>query len=431
MTSEYTIIGGGIVGLVLALALHEHLNATSIHIYEKVASLHQDVGAGMGLYPNGNRVLRDINEELLQQVREAGHLYDYRRWDQHDGNEIITAEESALCRGEEELESIGIRRWRLQTVLYEAVLAKGIQVHFEKALSNLVERSDGLIDVVFQDRTTVTSNIVFGCDGSRSKTRSLMAPSTRLRYTGVTCLMGMAPVAPEKAGITFLSARTTKCHGVVFPTQSEEQCFQIHFPVDEENADPANWSLLSETVGQQECHRLSQMLHDDGWADRFVQLLEKATHAVRIGFCTLQPPLKHWTFGKGSNIVLVGDAAHPPVPYTGQGAQLGIEDVGTLTLLMKKLCLDSDGKLSREKFGRAMALYQQLRVPRIAEMLKLALDFGHMQQKRSESEAYDVVKQQLLRRDVFFHETMSSLLSGTTYNYKDEVDHVLETEQES
>jgi hypothetical protein len=98
---------------------------------------------------------------------------------------------------------------------------------------------------------------------------------------------------------------------------------------------------------------------------------------------------------------------------------------------MKKLCLDSDGKLSREKFGRAMALYQQLRVPRIAEMLKLALDFGHMQQKRSESEAYDVVKQQLLRRDVFFHETMSSLLPGTTYNYKDEVDHVLETEQES
>jgi 2-polyprenyl-6-methoxyphenol hydroxylase-like FAD-dependent oxidoreductase len=78
-SSDITIAGGGIVGLVLALALKKHLNII-VDIYEQAEAFHDDVGAGMGMYPNGLRVIRDVSPNLLQKIQEAGYAYQYRRW---------------------------------------------------------------------------------------------------------------------------------------------------------------------------------------------------------------------------------------------------------------------------------------------------------------------------------------------------------------
>lgn len=82
------IIGSGIVGLVLALKLQTQLGITA-EIYERQASplssSQEGGGAGLGLYPNGLRVLRDISPGLLQGVRGAGYPYQRRNWERHDG----------------------------------------------------------------------------------------------------------------------------------------------------------------------------------------------------------------------------------------------------------------------------------------------------------------------------------------------------------
>jgi hypothetical protein len=72
------ICGGGIVGLALALALKKQLGVTA-EVYEQADAFVDDVGAGMGMYPNGLRVLRDISPALLQAVRDVGLPYLYRR----------------------------------------------------------------------------------------------------------------------------------------------------------------------------------------------------------------------------------------------------------------------------------------------------------------------------------------------------------------
>lgn len=439
---DYTIIGGGIVGLVLALALHEtHRRASSngetttdqfvkIQVYDKIQEL-RPVGAGMGLYPNGNRVLRDLLPPgVFARIRAEGKPYHHRQWETHDGDQVIaTALESVLCDGEDDLASLGICRWRLHDVLFDAVKEVNIPVHFSKVLTHVEERADGLIHAVFQDGTAALSKLLLGCDGNKSAVRRLMAPQSHLVYTGVTCLMGIATNAEddpeEPSGITFPCSSTTKCHGVFFPTQSCEQCFQIHVPVPAEDADPTNWSVLSEALGPSECHSLAEKLKNDGWAERFVRPIEHAQQSVKVGFCTLEPPLTEWTFGLNRSIVLLGDAAHPPVPYTGQGAQIGLEDVGVLILLLNHHCLNSNGQLDTKYWSKAMEVYQSIRIPRSAEILKLSLDFGSMQQKRAESESYDRVKRQLMRRAVFFHETLPCLLPGATYDYKSEVERVL------
>jgi ribulose 1,5-bisphosphate synthetase/thiazole synthase len=75
-----TIVGAGIVGLVLALALDKHCGIKA-ELYEQAQAFHDDVGAGMGMYPNGLRVIRDISPELLQAIQEAGYAYVLRRYE--------------------------------------------------------------------------------------------------------------------------------------------------------------------------------------------------------------------------------------------------------------------------------------------------------------------------------------------------------------
>lgn len=73
------IAGGGIVGLVLAMAIKKQLGIIP-EIYEKASTFAIEAGAGLGMYPNGLRVLRDISPELLAAVRNAGHPFGTRHW---------------------------------------------------------------------------------------------------------------------------------------------------------------------------------------------------------------------------------------------------------------------------------------------------------------------------------------------------------------
>ena len=129
------IVGGGIVGLVLALAL-DKIGVTA-SVYEREPAFHDDVGAGQGMYSNGLRVIRDISPELLERIRQAGFPYVYRRWERHDGTVVAVANETVLSNDDDEIQSIGIRRWRLLKVLYETVVEAGIPVHFNKKLKHV------------------------------------------------------------------------------------------------------------------------------------------------------------------------------------------------------------------------------------------------------------------------------------------------------
>ena len=133
----------------------------------------------MGCYPNGLRVLRDISPELLQAVRNAGYPYEYRSWERHDGAKIAEAEEAVLSQGEDELGSIGIRRWKLQKVLYEHAQSMGITIHFSKATVSAEMIQDDLVRVHFGDGTSRLARLLFGCDGGKSAVRDGWLPMNR------------------------------------------------------------------------------------------------------------------------------------------------------------------------------------------------------------------------------------------------------------
>lgn len=183
------IAGGGIVGLTLAMAIKKQLNIVP-EVYEKTSTFATEAGAGLGMYPNGLRVLRDISPELVKAVRAAGYPYKKRCWERHDGTKIMDAEESILSEKDIELDSIGIRRSALQKALYNFAVFQGIKVNFRKPFQNAVEQEDGLIRVEFGDGTTRLTKVLLGADGALGKCRSIVcgADEPKLEYTGVTCL---------------------------------------------------------------------------------------------------------------------------------------------------------------------------------------------------------------------------------------------------
>jgi 2-polyprenyl-6-methoxyphenol hydroxylase-like FAD-dependent oxidoreductase len=380
--AKILIAGGGIIGLIFALALEKHTGIKP-ELYEQAHGFEPDVGAGMGLYANGLRVIRDIDPDLLQAIVKAGYPYLYRRWERHDGTSVAVAEENVLtvvtkeddggdgektiALGEEKeavsddgLQTIGIRRWKLQQILHQALQKAHIPVHFNKKVRTVRTPHNGMTEVVFTDGSQRQTELLVGADGGKSVVRSTMIQKLyeeggggggdsnkeqqmpNLDYTGVTCIMGVAEnINVSRRGISFPIAPTTRCHGCFYPTSETEQCFQFHFPLpvekkkkrhdDTDNGNTKStspplpqqqdscWGNLSQQVGQEECRKLAEILQQDGWdEEKFLKPLRNVTHAVRVGFVKLSPSLDKWSFHNAHGLprtVLVGDAAHPPVPY--------------------------------------------------------------------------------------------------------------------
>jgi 2-polyprenyl-6-methoxyphenol hydroxylase-like FAD-dependent oxidoreductase len=419
--ARIVIAGAGIAGLVLALAIDKQVGVKA-EVYEQAQAFTDGAGGAIGLYPNGLRVLRDTSPELLEAIRTAGYPYLYRRWMKHDGSEVACAKESVLS-DDEALQSIGIRRWKLQRALFDAAVAAGIKVEFAKHIASVARRDDGLVECTFHDGTTRVTELMFGADGVKSKVREAVVSQQNPEYTGVTCLMGAAKVKRPYRGICFPSSSTTKCHACYYPTADDEQIFQIYFP-SPENVE--TWGTLSPEEGKKECLELAEKLRADGWDDNFLQPLIEAEGVIRVGL-RARDPLDKWVDG---NIVLLGDAAHPPVPYIGQGAMMAVEDAGVIALLLRHHCLQ-DGEFKTENFGIAMQTYTEMRIPRTRKILGASKTLGATQQNRADSWLYNLMREWTIRLQVLVYGTLPIMYPGATYDYSKDVANQLATTSSS
>lgn len=265
--------------------------------------------------PNGLRVIRDIDPALLKKMQANGADYTQRRWERHDGTFIAECNESSFTNREEELASLGITRWKLQKILFEAVLEAEIPFWFNKSTETAEYREDeGLVEVQFADGTSRKTEMLIGCDGGDSAVRYAFAgDQTDLQYQEITCLMGLSDVASDAVAVP--TSSTSDCHALYFPTGPQETCFQIYYKLLADQSDKDNWGNLSQTVAKKACENLGKQMWKENWDERYIQPLLQMTHAVRVGFCLLEPSLEQWAFGKDKRVVLAGDSAHPPVPF--------------------------------------------------------------------------------------------------------------------
>lgn len=331
MKGEVIIIGGGIGGLTLALALHEA--GVACRLFEAAPEV-KAVGVGINVLPHATRELARLGlEDALAKVAvETREASFYNRFGQH-----IYTEPLGKFAGYPNPQ-FSIHRGDLQLTLLDAVTARLDAERIRLGYRCTGVEQDGAgVTARFtapdgSELPSVRGSIAIACDGINSVVRKQLYPDeSEPRYSGVTMWRGVTRLHPVLSGATFVRAGWL-AHGklVLYP---------IRHDIDGEGRQLMNWLAEIETP-----QRAPRDWTRTGYLEDFIGayadwqfdwldvpgLFRNAETILEYPMVD-QDPLERWTFGR---ITLLGDAAHPMVPRGSNGAGQAILDARMLADLL-------------------------------------------------------------------------------------------------
>jgi salicylate hydroxylase len=307
------IIGGGIGGLTLAIALRPY--GLDVEIYEQAAEL-REVGAAVALSANGTRVFErfGLGPHFASRWSEVSALI-YR--DGRSGRLIGEHRAGPAYRQRFGAPYVGIHRADLQAILSAAV---GLdRIRLRKRLTG-IDDSGSRVRLRFEDGSTSEADLVVGADGARSFVRRWMLGYDDGLYSGCSGFRGIVPMdklpsLPDPTAIQFWMGPGG--HLLHYPMGNN----LINFLLVERH--PAPWPrrdwVMPATEGE-------QLRHFASWHPAVVEMITAKPVSDRWGLFH-RPPLGRWTKGR---VTLLGDAAHQLAPHHGQGANQSIEDAVVL-----------------------------------------------------------------------------------------------------
>jgi 5-methylphenazine-1-carboxylate 1-monooxygenase len=324
---EVIIVGAGIGGLTLGLALHQA--GIPCRIFESVPEL-KAVGVGINLLPHATRELAVLGlEPALSKVAiETGDATFFNRFGQ-----LIYQEPLGRAAGYDHPQ-FSIHRGDLQMVLVEAFRTR---VGADRLLTNShcvgVEQDEAGVTVTFSDgagghRFTARGGVAIACDGINSAIRRQFFPEEgEPRYSGVNMWRGVTRWRPILSGASMIRAGWLS-HGkmVIYPIRAADtgglQLVNWVAEIETPNYRKRDWNragALDDFIGAFE------NWHFD-WLDA-PALIRSADSVLEFPMVD-QDPLPRWSFGR---VTLLGDAAHPMVPRGSNGAGQAILDARALT----------------------------------------------------------------------------------------------------
>ncbi len=352
------IIGAGLSGLCLALALHQ--GGIPATVYEARAADFVQGGA-ISLSPNALQVLHKLG--VYERIRNKS--YQFQTLTFKDDHDEIT---DVYYVGHKEFYGYNALRVSRQVVIEEVKLKlseRNIGVKYNIRFSHVISEFEDSVTFAFTDATTSSASMLIGADGIHSTVRKYMYPTVTPRYLG---LLGMASVIP------FSSIRLPKKDYplpvvisaepgtlMILPQEIDgsEVLIQISLAYPEQSRE--GWNALH--TGTDKVVRLFQKdMH--AWPDVVQSALENINEDTLFTWPFYAVPrLEQWA-SDGKRVILVGDAAHGVPPSTGQGANQAIEDVYVLPLLLGKLGEKLD-------LAEALEFWQAFRQERTDRILNL------------------------------------------------------------
>lgn len=310
---QVAIIGGGIGGLTLAIALKKA--GISFVVYEATAAI-KPVGAGIAIANNAMQVFRHLGVD--QALTDRGmRISTVLLTDMELG--VLDQTHLTAFEQKYQLANIAIHRSALHQVLVEAVGEEHIQLN--KRLQGITIEDSGMYHLEFEDQTSATHEYVIGADGLRSRVRQLLfAPST-LRNAKQVCWRGVLPYTLPATYANAAVESWGKGKRLGFVQLTEQQVYW-YFLVDEDRYKPH--TTVEEYI--EDCPL---------WIQAMIQQTEPmAIHCDRIYDLK---PFSNWYHNKAC---LLGDAAHATTPNLGQGACQAIEDVYVISKLLERHSLE-------------------------------------------------------------------------------------------
>jgi 2-polyprenyl-6-methoxyphenol hydroxylase-like FAD-dependent oxidoreductase len=331
------VVGGGIGGVAAAVALLQR--GIDVRLYEQAPAL-AEVGAGVAIQPNGVRMLKrlGLGDELVRfgarwvepQFRRSDGTYAAAMWPRELASQI---------------EFYGMHRADLLAMFVDRLPAR--VVHTGHRCIGF-EQDDEQTVITFANGVRATADVVIAADGIHSALQKfVVAPSAPL-FSGSVAHRGVVPAAsvawPPGAMRNWLGAGK---HFLVFPVRAGELINYVGFVTTDEQT-KESWSAPGDPTA------LAREFA--GWDPMVEAIIAQVETTFRWGLYDREP-LATWTSGR---LTLLGDAAHPMLPHTGQGANQAIEDGVALATLLSRA--------DRASAPRALLIYEALRRERTAQV---------------------------------------------------------------
>ena len=341
--TEITILGAGVAGLALARALA--LRGARVTVLEQAETI-REVGAGLQVSPNGAVVLRALGLsealETLSLPAEAVELRDGRH-----GNLVLRMD---LARRGGEAFAL-VHRADLINVLAEGARQAGVDIRLLQRIES-VDLSGARPRLVTAQGAEMSPAILIGADGLHSKVRAALNGDAAPFFTRQVAWRATIPCKPGAPNVAQVHMGAGK-HLVSYPLRGgtlrnivavEER---IRWAEEGWNLqdDPISLRVAFESFGPTVQDWLSQV--EQCW------LWGLFRHPVAPVWAQILP--------QGA-VAILGDAAHPTLPFLAQGANMALEDAYSLARM-----LDENGVNAA-----TLAAYQANRAPRCAKIVAAA-----------------------------------------------------------
>jgi 2-polyprenyl-6-methoxyphenol hydroxylase-like FAD-dependent oxidoreductase len=307
------IVGAGIGGLTTAIALAQR--GIEGQVYEQAHEI-KEVGAGIGLGPNAIKILRALSIEAS--VKQLGMIPEKiigRDWG--TGSVLFTVPVGAEAESRYGAANVNLHRADLHAALAARVPPERLQLN---RLCVAARETGGEVELVFRDGHRETADLVIGCDGLHSRIRASLHGPVAPRFTGNTAWRAL--VTAKNLPARFISTEMNIWRG--------------------KGGHILTWYLPSRQVVNLVAIRATADWTSESWSvsadrDELLAVFPEVHPDLRMLFTQAEPcfkwglfdrdPLTRWS---SERITLLGDAAHPTLPFLGQGAAMAIEDAYVL-----------------------------------------------------------------------------------------------------
>ncbi len=337
--SNAIVIGGGIGGLAVATALARH--GVAVTVLEQAAQI-SEVGAGLQISPNGLVVLRALGLEAALRERRAVQgravvLRDYA------AGKVVARLDLTRLAGDQRY--YFAHRADLVDVL--AAAAKRANVSIELGAQVASVRPGALPVVQMASGSTRRAELVVAADGIHSVARPVLNGADQAVFTGQVAWRALVPNQtdhPAEAQVTMGAGR----HLVSYPLRGGRM---INLVAVEERRD---WAAEGWNHPDDPDNLRAAFASFGGDAEKMLAAVEQ----VSLWGLHRHPVAASW---HRAGVAMLGDAAHPTLPFLAQGANMALEDAWVLAAHIARLPRD-----------QALAAYQSARIPRVTRVINAA-----------------------------------------------------------
>ncbi len=326
MRKKILIVGGGIGGLAAALACAR--SGAEVELFERGAEF-TEVGAGIQLGPNVVSVLHGWGlKDALQSVAAYPDRLQVRS--ATAGTELGVLTLGAVAQARYGFPYATIHRADLQALLLAAVkLQEDVRLQVNSAVDSFEQHERG-VTLQTADSRMAQGDLLVGADGLWSRVRQQLLGDEAPRATGHLAYRALVPQSslPERLRSQQVTAWLgPQMHVVQYPVRRGEWLNVVAIVHGHMQGDPQNWDHSANALELRRlmgatCAPLQDLIHAiDHW---------------RLWGLSIRPPMRGAHEQAQGRVALLGDAAHPMLPYLAQGAGMAIEDAGELARVLNQ-----------------------------------------------------------------------------------------------